>query len=307
MTWFKVDDAFYDHPKVFDAPDCAVALWVRAGSWSARNQTDGYVPAGLPARLCGDHEIAVEELVQRGLWSRRRHGFVFHDWRDYQPTKAERERDKVAATERKRRQRERAKAQLEPPVGGAEEVPAVTPMSRRDIPSGHGVTLDILSRPDPYQRSPGGDLSSAPAASQLVGEVVDAEIAIDPSPSSALVVAAEAPIAENAGQLTRAWIDHCSANGVKLTESIIKRYAVRISSALKQGFPPPVVRSALASMLGDNEAARPSLLDNYLVRAQTGPPKPPRRMSRGEAAARRLAPTGIDLAAQIHYDLTRPA
>jgi hypothetical protein len=48
LTWFKIDDSFYDHPKVFDAPDCAVALWTRAGTWSARNLTDGFVPPGCP-------------------------------------------------------------------------------------------------------------------------------------------------------------------------------------------------------------------------------------------------------------------
>jgi hypothetical protein len=70
MTWFKIDDSFYDHPKVFDAPDCAVALWTRAGTWSARNLTDGFVPTGMPARLCDDPDTAVKELVRRGLWLR---------------------------------------------------------------------------------------------------------------------------------------------------------------------------------------------------------------------------------------------
>lgn len=89
MTWFKIDDSFYDHPKVFDAPDCAVALWTRAGTWSARNRTDGVVPAGMPARFCDDPERAVRELVQRGLWTRTRGGYQFHDWHDYQPTREE--------------------------------------------------------------------------------------------------------------------------------------------------------------------------------------------------------------------------
>lgn len=89
MTWFKVDDSFYDHPKVFDAPDCAVALWLRAGTWSARNLTDGFVPTGMPARFCDDHERAVRELLTRGLWKRARGGYQFHDWTDYQPSAAD--------------------------------------------------------------------------------------------------------------------------------------------------------------------------------------------------------------------------
>jgi hypothetical protein len=88
MTWFKTDDSFYDHPKVFDAPDCAVALWTRAGCWASRNLTDGFVPTGMPARLCDDPETAVKELVARGLWHRAKGGFQFHDWTDYNPTAA---------------------------------------------------------------------------------------------------------------------------------------------------------------------------------------------------------------------------
>lgn len=87
--WFKVDDGFYDHPKIFDAPDCALALWVRAGSWSARNGTDGVVPANLPARLCDDPDTAVRELLARGMWQRTRGGYLFHDWLDYQPANEE--------------------------------------------------------------------------------------------------------------------------------------------------------------------------------------------------------------------------
>jgi hypothetical protein len=89
MTWFKIDDSFYDHPKVFDAPDCAVALWTRAGTWSARNLTDGFVPSGMPARFCDDPERGVRELITRGLWKRAKGGYLFHDWSVYQPTKEE--------------------------------------------------------------------------------------------------------------------------------------------------------------------------------------------------------------------------
>ena len=87
MAWFNVDDSFYDHPKAWDAPDCAVALWTRAGSWSSRNLTDGFVPAGMPARFCGDHEAAVRELLERGLWMRTKGGYTFHDWTDWNQSK----------------------------------------------------------------------------------------------------------------------------------------------------------------------------------------------------------------------------
>jgi len=90
---------------VFDAPDCAVALWVRAGTWSARNLTDGYVPSTLLARLCGDPETAAAELVQRRLWSRVKGGYRFHGWAGYQPTRESVEGDRAAARERMERLR----------------------------------------------------------------------------------------------------------------------------------------------------------------------------------------------------------
>jgi hypothetical protein len=89
MTWFKVDDSFYDHPKMYDASDASVALWIRAGTWSARNLTDGFVPTGMLARLSGDARTATAELCNRGMWLRTRGGYQFHDWHVYQITKEE--------------------------------------------------------------------------------------------------------------------------------------------------------------------------------------------------------------------------
>jgi 5-methylcytosine-specific restriction endonuclease McrA len=100
MTWFKIDDGFYDHPKTFDASDAAIALWVRAGTWSSRNLTDGFVPAGMPPRLSAEHDAAVKELCVRGLWKRARGGFQFHDWHEYNRTAEEVKSERKANTRR---------------------------------------------------------------------------------------------------------------------------------------------------------------------------------------------------------------
>jgi hypothetical protein len=106
VPWFRVDDSFHDHPKVFDAPDCAVALWTRAGTWSARNLTDGFVPATILTRFTSDPDTAARELVHRGLWLRAKGGFQFHDWHEYQPTKEAVENERKMKAERQRRWRE---------------------------------------------------------------------------------------------------------------------------------------------------------------------------------------------------------
>lgn len=84
--WFKVDDSFFMNPKTAMLSDSATALWLRAGSWSAQQLTGGFVPARMLPLFRGGEESA-DELCDAGLWERDldRHGYVFHDWADYQP------------------------------------------------------------------------------------------------------------------------------------------------------------------------------------------------------------------------------
>ncbi|WP_370944045.1 hypothetical protein AB5J62_33730 [Amycolatopsis sp. cg5] len=150
MSWFKVDDGFYDHPKVFDASDCTVALWTRAGSWSARNLTDGFVPSNLPVRLCGDPDTAIRELVERGLWSRIRGGYKFHDWTDYQPTRA----DVEAERERWRRNKARQRKARSPDIVSTGDTPGESLEIPLESPEESPRRVS-RSRPDP--ESPKGD------------------------------------------------------------------------------------------------------------------------------------------------------
>jgi hypothetical protein len=143
-------------------------------------------------------------------------------------------------------------------------------------------------------------------------EVIDAEIVDtppplfavpDPAPSTDL--ATIQPL--NAGQINRQWIDFCTQAGVKLPNRTIKRYGAAIKTALDQHFTPELIKRALADMLRDSVVARPSLFDHYLVRAQTGPEKPPARMTRTEAAIVRGAPPGMTPGDLVRDALTRPA
>lgn len=97
-VWFKVDDSFADHPKVLTAGNGAIGLWVRAGAWSARHLTDGYVPNSV-ARLFGAPSEA-RRLVAAGLWLVEEDGYRFHEWGERQPdaasTKAKRDAESEA-------------------------------------------------------------------------------------------------------------------------------------------------------------------------------------------------------------------
>ncbi|MBM6981203.1 MAG: hypothetical protein I3I97_03010 [Bifidobacterium thermophilum] len=96
--WFKVDDSFFSNPKTAMLSDGATALWLRAGSWSAQQLTDGFIPARMVPMFRGSDD-SVNELCDAGLWERDEelNGYRFHDWEDYQPDGAE-----VATLRRKR-------------------------------------------------------------------------------------------------------------------------------------------------------------------------------------------------------------
>lgn len=106
MPWFKVDDTLATHHKVVRAGNTAMGLWVRAGSWSASQLTDGFVPTQMIGVLGGKPADA-RRLVEAGLWHNTEGGYVFHEWaRDgRQPTRAETEEKRAAWRERQRRAR----------------------------------------------------------------------------------------------------------------------------------------------------------------------------------------------------------
>lgn len=115
MTWFKVDDGFYDHPKVKSLPrgnvrKGAIFLWNQAGSWCCRYLKDGFVPLYQLDEL-GAAVKDAEALVGVDLWHAPGHQcrdcppvptgqFLFHQWSDYQPTREQVEAEKKAARDR---------------------------------------------------------------------------------------------------------------------------------------------------------------------------------------------------------------
>ena len=104
MAWFKVDDQFYDHPKVADLPLSAIGLWIKAGSYCARYETDGSLTSARVQPLGGRTRDA-DRLVEAGLWHRVDGGYQFHDWDQYQPTKAQQDAEREKARERMRKHR----------------------------------------------------------------------------------------------------------------------------------------------------------------------------------------------------------
>lgn len=61
MPWFKVDDGFANSQEVMRIPRrhrCAAAgLYTLAGSWAAKELTDGWVRQYMLAELCGTKAV----------------------------------------------------------------------------------------------------------------------------------------------------------------------------------------------------------------------------------------------------------
>jgi hypothetical protein len=101
-----VCDTLHSHPKIYRADLEAMGLWVLAGSWAAQQMTDGHIPLALVRQLGGtDAEQLAKRLVTAGFWEVTEDGYCFHEWEDYQRTRAEIEAQRKFDRDRKRRQR----------------------------------------------------------------------------------------------------------------------------------------------------------------------------------------------------------
>lgn len=141
MTWMKVDDRLHAHPKPRRAGLAAMGLWVLAGSWVADSLSDGFLPTQQPWAWAGpDAPDLAQRLVDAGLWLPTEQageaGWLFHDWPDFQPTKADVMARRVVEREKKRRQRSNC----------PEGTPGGTPAGR----PGTGSSLGDI----PYPESP---------------------------------------------------------------------------------------------------------------------------------------------------------
>ena len=98
MAWFKVDDGLHSSRKVLSIPRnirlAAIGLWTLAGSWSADEELDGFVPDYVVSEW-GAPQKLVDALVKAGLWSVVDDGTQFVKWNEYQPTRADLEAERA--------------------------------------------------------------------------------------------------------------------------------------------------------------------------------------------------------------------
>ncbi|MFF0293173.1 mucin-2 [Kitasatospora sp. NPDC004614] len=188
MTWFKIDDTAYSHPKVLTAGNAALGLWLRCGAYAAQHLTEGRIP-GVVAGMFGTAPQAAR-LVRAGLWHATGHtcprcpvvpagDFLMHDFLHYNPSRASVEGTRQREADRKRTGRKTQRARREQPAdpppfgadpaaGGGDSGPDSSPDSGESAghgpvsgPDGSGVSG--WSRPDPTRPGEGGGGSSESA------------------------------------------------------------------------------------------------------------------------------------------------
>ena len=101
MSWVRIDDHFYDHPKWATAPGDSIALWLAAMAWCNRNESfDGFIPAKKLPGLVNifSAKKSAQDLVERRAFVVQGDGYLIHEYAEYQ------QNEKVKAIREKRSQ-----------------------------------------------------------------------------------------------------------------------------------------------------------------------------------------------------------
>lgn len=90
MTWAKLDDGFFRHPKSRAAGKDGRALFVAGLCWAAAHLTDGHIGTAELGLIAAEAEVrpgaTVRRLVETGLWEACADGWRIHDFHDFNPT-----------------------------------------------------------------------------------------------------------------------------------------------------------------------------------------------------------------------------
>ena len=76
MVWFRIDNDLPLNPKVVEAGNSAMGLWLRARAWTVTNRTK-VIPARIAHRL-GAKQLC-RQLIRAGLFTETPDGYTVHD------------------------------------------------------------------------------------------------------------------------------------------------------------------------------------------------------------------------------------
>lgn len=113
MTWLRIDDLYYDHPKLRTAGPLAMAMDIAGMCYASRFLTDGFIAEAVISHLIGvprgQQNKCLQSLIEAGRWEIADGGYIIHDFLEYNPsaevTKANRKHEadrKVASRARQK-------------------------------------------------------------------------------------------------------------------------------------------------------------------------------------------------------------
>jgi hypothetical protein len=147
VSWVKLDDQFHSHPKVLellskDDGAWALVLWTLGLSHCGSHLTDGQIKLSAAVRLAGSPDRARQLaalLVEVRLWEVVVDGWLFHDYLDYNPSKAQviaaeaaRKRGGEEGARRRWRKGEAIGQAMGGPIGGPRPDP-ISPVPSRPV------------------------------------------------------------------------------------------------------------------------------------------------------------------------------
>lgn len=95
MSWAKLDDGFWMHPKIVRVGNEAAGIFARCLAYCGAYLTDGKIPAPVVVTIAGSEE-RVDQLVADQMLDRLPSGdFHVRDYLDYNPSAAEVEQQRA--------------------------------------------------------------------------------------------------------------------------------------------------------------------------------------------------------------------
>lgn len=156
MSWARLDDRFFMHPKVIKAGHGPAWLWIASIGYASANLTDGFIPESALV-LIGNISKTIAKrfsltLVDVGLFEKAEGGFMIHDYLEWNPSAADVRAKRQDIVDRVQKHRDKKKASKE--GDGNEDVTRYNRVSNAIVtpPPSH----PIPSHPDPERNSETG-------------------------------------------------------------------------------------------------------------------------------------------------------